>query len=331
MFELDGQFEIWRRNPNIDLDWYLELEAFVRSNNDTFYENDINSYIAYGFSYLDLAKRAHIMWAQESAFCAKSDVAETVMKEYVNENIGPSALSASGRYANNVMAGLTIEADGALGPTWDGDKNGANLLKVLQDISIFTQEEDDPIFFDIVGTGDATFEFKTYAGQRRSDRTTGNADGNVPVVFSTGFGNMIIPTLSNNRSEEKTAIYATGRGTGDAEQYAVVENSDVAESPWNRIEDTVSGSSDTSGEDQADQLISIASKKLNKTTFTPHISASVIQQANTYYGKQYKIGDKITIRYKSIEYDMFAISLSATVSKNTDGESLKIEFADRSR
>lgn len=326
LFDLDGQFEIWRANPMIDLDWYLEWEGFVRSSNDLYYPNNKTSYVAYGFSYLDLAKRAHIMWPAGSSQATKSAAAETALKELVNENIGASALAASGRAADNVMPGLQTEADGANGPTWENSVEYDNLLTTIQDITFFTQDEEDPIYFDIIGTGVATFEFRTYQGQRGSDRTQGNSDGNAPVTFALNFGNMIAPTLSTNRSEERTAVYGIGSGTADAKQIETVLGANYNASPWNRIEDTVTGS--VSGEDISTQLQTKAKERLNERTVKTEISFTVIQIASSYYGKDYFLGDKVSVNYKEWSFNKHIARITATVSQNAGGEDFKIEVGD---
>jgi hypothetical protein len=327
LFELDGQIEIWRRNLILDLDWYLEWEGFYRTNNDTFYQNDNNSFIAYGFSYLDLARRAEIKYTAGSAYATKSGVSETVMKELVGQNIGVAALATNGRAADNVMPGLGVEADGGGGAAWEGTVADKNLLSTLQQISLASQQVGTVIDFDIVGIEDALFEFRTYEGQRGTDRTKNNADGNSPVIFSLGFGNMVIPVLSEDRSTEITAAYALGRGTDDAKQFYLAENDAKYDSPWNRIEKTVSASG-ASGEDQDAQLQSKAEEILEKNKFDTRLGFNVLQLQDIYYGKHYTWGDLVTARFKGNEFSKKLVEARVNVSANAQGERIEAEFAD---
>ena len=328
LFELDGQFEVWRRNPIVGLDWYLEWEGFYRTNNDLYQQNDNNNFVAYMLGYLDLARRAHVMYSEGSAGATKSDTVETVMKEFVIENIGSSALASNGREYNNVMPGLGVQADGADGPTWDDTVSGENLLQVLQDISLFSTQQNDTIDFDIVGVGDALFQFNTYSGQRGTDRTEGNADGTLPVIFGLQFGNMIMPILSNDRTNEITAVYALGRGTDDAKQIVLVQSANRADSPWNRIEKIVNVGS-ASGDDQTDQLTSAARSELENGKFDTRISFDVMQVSSTYYGKDYWWGDLVSVRFKDLTFDKKIIEVRVTVSQNAEGESIALTFADK--
>lgn len=327
LFELDGQIEVWRRSMSIDLDWYLEWEGFFRTSNDLYQQNDKNSFVAYGFSYLDLANRGHVMWPAGSNEATKNNVAETVMKELVNENIGASALATSGRQENNTKPGLTIQADIAAGPTYDNSMENKNLLVLLKEIGLFTVQNNDVIDYDIIGTGTTTFEFRTYAGQRGTDHTQGNSDGNDPVVFALGFGNMIVPILSKNRSREITAMYAIGRGTDSAQQISTVTSTGLSDSPWNRIEGVVNTS--TSGEDQSDQLTAAAEAELEKHTLDEKLSFRVLQIPNTFYGKHYTWGDLVTVQYKDSTFSKKLVRVRVTVSARTEGEEINIEFADK--
>lgn len=314
---LDNQIEVWRRNPVIGLDWYVEWEGFLRTNNDLFEQNDNNKLVAFGYSYLDLARRAEVRWRAGSTQADKSGIGETIMKEYISENIGPAALLASGRDADNIMPGLSIQADGGAGGTWSGAMSDRNLLTVLQEVAIATGVD-----FDIIGVGDALFQFVTYDGQR-NDRTKTNVDGNAPVIFSLGFGNMIVPVLSRNRTEEVTAAYALGKGTDDSRQIALSESLAALDSPWNRIEKSV-GASNTSG----DNLDAAADAFLDENAEKIGFNFTVMQTRSTYYGYHYWWGDLVTARYKEDNFDKKITEVNITVSKNTEGEDITITFAD---
>jgi len=148
------------------------------------------------------------------------------------------------------------------------------------------------------------------------------------VIFGLGFGNMITPVLSNDRTNEVTAVYALGRGTDDAKQIVLVESADTADSPWNRIEKVVNAGS-ASGDDQTDQLTSVARSELESGKFDTRISFGVMQIASTYYGKHYFWGDLVTVEFKDKTFSKKIIEVRATVSQNAKGEKLTVKFADK--
>jgi hypothetical protein len=317
LFELDGQLEIWRRNLIVDLDWYIEWEGFFRTQIDKYESDDDNPFIAKCLSYLDLARRAEIKYDAGSIYADKSAVGETAIKEYVSENIGVAALASNGRAFDNIMPGLTIEADGGLGTTWDGQRSNKQLLETLQKIALKTR-----IDFDVIGTGAAAFEFVTYNGQK-TDRTKDNVDGNAPVVFSLGYGNMALPELTENREKEVTAAYALGKGVDNARQSALVESVASSDSPWNRIEKTFNAAN-TFG----DNLESAADENLEDNKFDETFDFEILQQLSTYYGKHYTWGDLVSAEYKGRDFNKKVTEVSIDVSANVDGEKISVKVSD---
>ncbi len=329
LFELDGQIEVWRRNTFVDLDWYIEWEGFARSPvRQTFVDGD-KSYTSYASSYLHLMTRRRILYFSGTDFSGKTDAGETVMKSYADENAGPGANNAN-RQRDGVFFGLSIEGNAGLGPTWTGRRAWDNLLDVLKDISF-----DVSIDFDVVGIGAATFEFRTYLGQRGADRTvtglvptTGlNGAGNVPIIFSLTFDNMAVPSFSEQRTGEVTIAVALGRGEGSERNVQIVESADRLNSPWNDIEDTRNASQETTDAG----LVATANSLLVEKGKNENFSFEVIQLLAQYYGKDYTWGDLVTARYDEIERNKKLIELSITVSQGAEGnvgEEINMVFGD---
>ena len=327
-FSLDGQLEIWRRNLNVELDWYLEWEGFVRTVNDLLQVNAKRSFVAFASGYAHLLKRRIIAYPAGSDGAAKDDFGETVMKRFVYENAGAGATVANGRISNGVFPGLFIEADSAAGTNWNGARAYSDLYEECQDIARTTGVD-----FDIVGIGKALFEFRAYDGQRGIDRTnnglntlTGlNSAGNAPVIFSSEFGNMKTPLLSINRSNEVNKVYALGAGVEDDRATVVrTDNDSINVSPWNTLEDTISANeedSDSGLNTQGDRVLK--EKQLKET-----LSFAAMQLKSMYYGKHYHWGDLITAKYFATEFDKKIIGAKVTVSKRSKGERIKLEFGD---
>ncbi|KKL19160.1 hypothetical protein LCGC14_2468260, partial [marine sediment metagenome] len=94
-FVLDGQIEIGRRDQDASpaIDWYTDFAGFHRTESRR--HNDIGAsiYTSSGADYKHLLSRRAILFRDTTAGAGKSGPGETVMKEYVNENAGPGAVS----------------------------------------------------------------------------------------------------------------------------------------------------------------------------------------------------------------------------------------------
>lgn len=319
----DYQVEVWRRNKVLDLDWYLEWEGFIRSLNIVLYQNDLETTVIYSVGYVHLLKRAYIMYKSGTSFTSKSGVGETVMKEFISENIGAAALASLGRETDNVLANFQLEADLARGTSWSGSRAHKGLLPTCAAISGKTG-----LSFDVVGIEDELlFEFRVYEGQRGLDRTIGNSDGNVPVQFSVGLGNMSLVTLSINRSNEITAAFALGPGREEARQIVVAESTDQFDSPWNRVERAYNASNQA-----IDELDTFSGEKLRENGQRTSINFTAVQTKESYYGKQYWWGDKVTSIFNSLRFDLRIIEVRITVSDRSGiGETITLKFMDDKR
>lgn len=327
LFEPDGQVEIWRSIPG-ELGWYKEFEAHHEDYYLQLFSNGNWQFTSVGTGYIGLLARRGIEYTSDVAQAAKSGVAETVMKEYVNENAGAAATSPP-READGVTAGLTIEVDAGLGSTWSGQRSTKNLLETLQEIA-----NSCDLDFDVVGTGAATYEFQTFDTQRGEDRTvtgldptTGlNAAGNVPVIFAPELGNVAEMSYSIRRKEESNAVFVWGAGTAAARAIEVREDAAaIGVSPIGRRESSRSGASQgsTTADLQAlgDEWLARDAVK-EEFTFKPKLNAQ------TLYGKHFNVGDRVTARLGTIIRSKRIVGVSITVSENNAGEDTTFEFSD---
>ncbi len=329
LFTDDCQLEVYRQNPNTTptpMDWYREAEGWVVGQERHFEENSRKRFIAHAVGYLDLVFRAKILYKAGSAFTDKSGSGETVIKELVDENIGPGASDAA-REVNGVRPGLTIEADQGRGGTWQGSRAWKSLGEAISEIAAVTG-----LAFDIVGTGPATFEFRVYSGQRGQDRTnvglnpaTGkNGSGNVPIVFSDQRRNIKSAFYIRSRAGEINTVAVLGDGNEANRKVKVRQDTAaVGASPWNRREGTVNlnqqGVTDQELQDRGDAELEQRQMREN-FGFTPR------QLPSLTYGKHYTWGDKVTgqlgdiVRHKKL--------LGVKLSLDAGGEDLDLDFAD---
>ena len=326
LFVADSQVEIWRRHQLLDLDWYAEFEGVVRApvakvpldGRETFHVN--------GQSYNDFLRRRMIAYTVGSAGAAKTGAAETVMKAYVKENLGSLATLGNGRKSDGVMTGLSVQADLALGTSWTGDRSYEKLIKALQEIASATG-----IDFDIVGTGAGLFEFRTYVGQRGTDRSTVGLDtftarngvGNTPVIFSVENETMVDVVYSLNRTSEVNRYFILGQGQGEIRQITVSEDATLQDdSPWNLCED----SRNAVREGDATSLPFIGSAALAEAKIRKEFSFKVLQQPQQLYGKHYTWGDKITASFQAVDTHLKIVGMTGAFSDG--GERIELEFAE---
>jgi hypothetical protein len=318
LFELDGQFEVWRKNDSVGLPWYIEWEGFFRTPNSLITESDDRRYVAHFISYSHLIKRTFILWPAESAQASKSGVGETVIKEIAFENIGTGALASSGRLKDHVYPGVTIEADAGNGTNWEGAFASSNMLTTIRKIANATG-----LVYDIVGIGDGLFEFRVYNGQRGEDKSV--TTGTNPLVFSVGYGNMITPLLSINRGDEFTSVAVLGQGTEDDRQYEIVQSTAVNDSPFNDIEAVVKNTQLTDSQELIDEGLS----KLEEGKKIEKLSFEVQQIKSAFYGKDYSWGTKITAQFDEYQEDIVFEKVDILVNKESSKERITTELSNK--
>lgn len=320
-YELDGQLEVYRRDLINGLDWYLDFEGLMRTPVDQLFENGRETFTIYGFGYNELLARRGIWYRPGTSYTEKTGVAETVVKEFVNENAG-SIATAPPRIASGVTQGLSISPDLVRGSTWTGARAYRNLLVTVEEIC-----QDSETFFDIVGLGPATFLFNFYENQRGTDRSTvgltpvngRNGVGNRPVVFSSDLGNILNIAHATNRSDEITAVLALGQGIEEDRDTVVVSDPiDIVESPWNRREQTYNASQ----EQTIQGLTSAATAQLESNKKSISFSFTPLLAAATILGRDYDWGDIVTARYRDEDFHLSIVGKTVSVSESGEGISL---------
>lgn len=303
LFDLDGQVEIWRRDPVAGIPWYKECESFHR--NHTIWRDEAGwHYLSTGYSYEHLLWRTIIEAAAGTAGSDKTGKAETVMKAYVNEQAGPGA-------GARARTGLSIQADGGNGNDWPGPGMGQNLLLLCQNIAKTGGGD-----FAIVGTGAATFEFRWYTGQLGTDRRSS-------ILFALNYGNMRNP-MWEVQSNGPNAVLVAGQGKGsDRERVWVTDAASIAESTWNRLEKFKDGRDMKieaglilRGEEEIE-----ANKRRKRLTF------EVQQTTGRLYGRDYYLGDLVRAQFLDFVVDRKITGISGVISR-PNPEQLQMELTD---
>lgn len=325
---VDYQLEFWRSDLDAGITPYLDFESFHRTGHRYQKENGDESVVSYGRGYNDLLAGREIAYYSGTPQAEKAGPGETVIKSYVEQNLGPSALVANGRYASGVAPGFVVSGDAARGDPWTGARANRNLLEVCQEIGHCVGGLD----FFIIGTGPGTFEFQVGIPQWGSDRSTAGLDpttglnsfGNTPVVFSVGYANMLVPQYSISHAEERNRIYALGQGIGSERVVHTKEDAaQIGASPWALRE----ASYNANTESTAAGLETVATARLHELEPRKAFDFVALQTAAVRYGRDYFLGDIVTARYANVEVHRKIIGVSVTVDMASNKEDLRLEIS----
>jgi hypothetical protein len=232
--------------------------------------------------------------AQTSAYDVRSGAAETVLKSYVNANIGPSAP------ATRQISNLIIEADAELGGTVSGNARFQTLQEILYGLA-----QTGGVGYSVEQSG-ADIEFQVYVPQ---DRTA-----------------TIRMDMDNNKLSRADYAYAIAKvtraimaGQGEAEFRQFVEvtttESESAETDWaRRIEVFKDGrnSSDSAQLTQSGQeLLVDEGKTIVEMAVVPS------DDINMRFAQDWYLGDKVTVVINDLEAS--AVVTEVGISIGADG------------
>ena len=203
-----------------------------------------------------------------AAYDIRSGIAETVMRAYVDSNLGPSAVAA------RRLSGLTLAADGLLGGTVYGSARFGTLLELLQGLALAGGD----LGFRIVQSA-ATLMFEVY---EPADRTS-------TAIFSVDFGNLL------GYSYQQTvpfANYVYVAGSGEGTGRMIVEGGDATSLATYQRAETFRDRRDT---DDTATLEQQRSETLEETQAQTALSISPIDTAAVTFGTHYNLGDRVTV------------------------------------
>ena len=309
----DYQIELWRQDLENGIAWYKEAEGFFCNFRYWTDASGLRHAELSGRGYQDLLARTTVRAAAGTAGASKSGPAETVIKEFVDEQAGPGA-------GARARTGLTIQADAADGATVNLQRSNRNLLVVCQDIAKVGGGD-----FDVIGThptqaGPATFEFRWYPAQRGTDRSA-------TVIFSEALGNMAEAEVTRQQTNVVNSALVGGQGEGAARETSLQEDAlSIALSPWGQRETFVDAreveAGNTAALDQKGQQALAAATAFSGFTFRP------VQTPGCLYGKHYFLGDLVQALYNGSIY--IKKIQSVTLANDRGGENVGPALADAS-
>lgn len=308
---LDWQMEVWRREPSVALDWYVEYTGLLRDA-----ERRASDAGLYATTYLfpgilSLLGRAIVAYptgtSGRSAFSGAK--AESIAKALVTYNATAAGSLADGRFIAAGVPWVTVASDAASGPALDFSCPYRNLLSALADLAAVGGGD-----FDLVRAGALAWEFRWYPGQRGADRRNS-------VVFSLGYGNMSSPSLRWNTLDERTVAVVGGQGEEAARLIVVRTGANYAAGYGAaelfadaRLYSTVAG------------LEAAGDAVLQEAQGRVAIQFEVIQTASSFYGLHYGLGDIVTARVE--EYVAVKKIIGVAIEVSSAGERIAIRTED---
>lgn len=309
------QVEFWRRNQAQGIDWTCDFYSLFR-------EPDRQGAGPGTFAALCPGQLGILGWpivawpagtVDRSRF--SSVPAETIMKTLVAYNAGSSATTGNGRVRDWSTSGWTIsvEADGGDGNSLDVYCAYKNLLETLQDVARVGGGD-----FDLVKTAGAAWEFRWYEGQLGADRTT-------KLIFAVELGNMGAPRFRQRRLQERTAAIVAGQGEGSSREVTVRTGGNY--SATNNIEMLVDARDVTTGDSGG--LETRGDQALFEARAIEAFDFDVLQIPSALYGRDYFLGDLVTVRSPYTGNDVTRKIQAVTVAVNPDGrEDIGVEMVD---
>lgn len=314
---------VWLKDEQYNLPWTNIFNGIIKTPSRVWYSNGNKLAIYYGSDDMELIDKALVMYPTSSTKSEKTGVASTVMGQYVQENIGASATTANGRFYDHVNPITVITPGVPTGPIWTGNKAHDSLTKALQDIRNFSYEQGDRVDFHSYYIGN--YQWEIQIGKLFVDRTvnglspsTGlNGAGNVPVILSPLYGNVLQYTEATPRVQESNVVLVLGQRIGeDREAFVAADTTSLAISPIAQRESL----SQTQNQENLDDF---AESELNAKVGRNHILLSPKRTEAFALFRDINIGDFFTsVSLDGTQFNKQFVELKVKVQQTTGGRTI---------
>lgn len=268
-------------------------------------------------SYTDLYDITRRRWA-ELRFLDDNDLLDTrIVESFLGTNAGTESIAADD-YMKTVVseqfdssranANLSVAASTTQAATVSRITGYNNLYDTLLNIHKATLSA-TPVFFDCVRTSTTTSEFRTFYGQRGTNR---GAESGQPLVISMEAGNMVEPRLSYDWRQEVNFVYAFGQGEGSARSSATYP----ADYPSNGAllrEAAIDARNVTVGD--TDELTQAAKVEYEKRKTRPRFSCNIQDTPEFRYGLDFRFGDVLIANYHNHSFDVHVNTVKIEVDE----------------
>jgi hypothetical protein len=310
-FAVGQLFEIWREKHGS-----LELQndtAYFLQDWQFYTDGEGREYIQLYATDANWLLDTAIVWAYAgSAQAEKTGKPDDMMKAIVREQLGD--LAGSNRVKLSVQNNV-----GAGGASVTKAFAYRNVFTVLQELADVANENGVYLAFDVVRTAPATFQFRTYAGQRGTNHSRTSGD---PRLVGKQYGNLAEASFGTFHSDERNCILIAGKGEGDARlRIARVNNSRMGSSKWNRREYFKdSRDNDTTAALQAD-----GDEVLNDYKPKQILTGRLLDTPGMQFGVHYQFGDIVTAQAFGYNVDCHISSVRVKVDQD-NGEQIDVRL-----
>lgn len=212
------------------------------------------------------------------------------------------------------------------GSTFKTQKTGDYLADAVEDLLSLESKGYKlyPLFDSSNGYKLSGLEFRVY---QPVDRTIGNNDGNVPVVFSSDLNNIKNYLYEENSDDYKNMAYGAGQGRGE-ERY-LVEVGETTSEDIDRHELYVDARDiqQEEGETAAsytDRLISRTKERLTEHKSFISVNGSIVEGTTAFkIGTDFNVGDLV-----SFKFDMLDLIADVQIKKITKSYNNNKEYVD---
>lgn len=310
-FAVGQLFEIWR-----------EKHGSLESQNDTAYflqdwqfytDREGREYIQLYATDANWLLDTAIVWAYAgSAQAEKTGKPDDMMKAIVREQLGELVVAERRK--------LTVQNDvGAGGASITKAFAYRNVLTVLQELADIANENGVYLAFDVVRTAPATFQFRTYAGQRGTDHSRTSGD---PRLVGKQYGNLAEASFGTFHSNERNWVLVAGKGEENArvtvERY---NTSRIGASKWNRREYF----KDSRDNDSTAALQADGDEVLNDYKPKQILTGRLLDTPGMQFGVHYQFGDIVTAQAFGYNVDCHISSVRVKVDQD-NGEQIDVRL-----
>lgn len=240
-----------------------------------------------------LLDRRIIAYNAGSAFADKTDFADDMMKEIIDENYGSGATDTT----RDISTYLTIQADASAAPSISKAFSRRMVIDALREIADDSLENGTYLVFDCARTAPGFAEFRTYPGQRGVDH--GSSSGDQRVV-SKERGNLTNASIEFDYEDMANYVYAGGQGEGANRVIkTALDQSSINKSPVNRIEyfeDARNAFKPATVQAEANQILQGKRARIR-------FDGEITDTDNFRYGIDYGYGDIVTAEYQGYSID----------------------------
>lgn len=245
-----------------------------------------------------------VAYSAGSAYALKSGAADDIIKAVIRENMG--SLSTD---TDRQLSGLTVQDDASLGASVSVAFSRDNVLQAIQKVAGMSIQGGTYISFDMIYQSGTSLEFRTYAGQRGVNHGLSVNDRR---VFSEKMKNLTDTVIEESRKDEKTYIYAGGKGEGDARAIGTASSDGLTNTRWSRREYFWDGRNTEDTTVLANEAASELYERRPKKTF----SGKIQETQGSQFGVNYDYGDIVVMEGFGYSADARISTVKFTVDAN---------------